>query len=243
MGKVRAKVLLTLAAAIAASLVLVSTTFGQRGIDLFPPQVKLTYASRPAPIPVPAEGRIPVSLRLATSIEMDDGSHPPPLRELRFEFDRQFRLDLGDVPTCPSGIRSQSRTGEDPCPEARIAFGRSKWDVAFPGQEPVQVEGRTTAYKIDSRRVALHVFLPAPVTADVVATAEVSRAPKGNLYGLLIAASVPKVAGGYGSLVDLRLRFRKGLFSLACPQRRFQSKLTGSFVDGTRTSVATLVTC
>lgn len=243
MGKVRAKVALALAVAIATCLVATAAAFGQRGVDFFPPQVKLTYASHPAPIPVPSEGRIPVSLRLATSIEMDDGSHPPPLRELRFEFDRQFRLDLGDVPTCPSGIRSQSRTGEDPCPEARIAFGRSKWEVAFPGQEPIQVEGRTVAYKIGARRVALHVFLPAPVTADVVATVGISRVPRGTIYGLRMASSFPKVAGGHGSLVDLRLRFRKGLFSLSCPQRRFQSKLTVAFVDGTRASLATLTAC
>jgi hypothetical protein len=243
MGRFRAKVMLTLAVAAATFLVAAAATFGQRGIDFLPPQVKLTYASQPAPIPVAAEGRIPVSLRLASSIAMDDGSHPPAARELRFEFDRQFRLALGGVPTCPSGVRSQSRTGKDPCPEARIAFGRSRWEVAFPEREPIQVEGRTVAYKIDSRKLAFHVFLSAPVTADVVTTAELSRTPKGNLYDQVVTVSVPKVAGGYGSLADLRLRFRKGLFSLACPQRRFQSKLTSSFVDGTRVSVATLTTC
>jgi hypothetical protein len=243
MGKVRAKVLLTLAVAIATCLVGAGATFGQRGIDLLPPQVKLTYASQPAPIPVPAEGRIPVSLRLATSIEMNDGSHPPPARELRFEFDRQFRLNLRGVPTCSGGIRSHGRTGASPCPEAEIASGRSRWDVAFPGQQPVQVEGRTVAYKIPRGEIALHVYLSAPVAADIVTTVKLSRAPEGSRYGLVATASVPKVAGGSGSLIDLRLRFRRGLFSLACPQRRFQSQLTSFFADGTRASLATLITC
>lgn len=243
MGRFHAKAVLTLVAAIVVCLAATAAAFGQRGIDLFPPAVKLSYDAQPAPIPVPAEGRIPVSLRLATSIEMNDGSHPPPAQELRFEFDRQFRLALGDVPTCPAGVRSQSRGETNPCPEAEVASGRSKWEVAFPGQEPTQVEGRTTAYKIAPEKMVLRVFLAAPVVAEVVTTAKLSRAPKGGPYGIRLTATLPKIAGGSGSLLYLGLRFRKGLFSLACPQRRFQSKLTGSFVDGTRASVATFAAC
>jgi hypothetical protein len=243
MKRVRAKAVLTLALAIATSLVAAAASLGNRADDLFPPAALMRFSATPAPIPVPSEGRIPVSLRLATSIEIEGGSHQPPAKELRFEFDHGFQLALADVPTCPSGVRSQSRTGESPCPEARVASGRSRWDVAFPGQEPVQVAGRTTAYKIAPRKLVFHVFLEAPVTADVFTTVELSRAPRGDRYGLRATATIPKVAGGYGSLVDLRLRFRKGLFSLACPQRKVQSRLTADFVDGTRLIAAHFITC
>ena len=243
MGILRAKAVLALAVAVATCLVAAATASGQRPETPLPPDIDVTYDSQPAPIPVPSEERIPISLRLSTSIEMEDGSHPPPVRELRFAFDRQYRLDLGDVPTCPPGIRSQSRTGESPCPEAEIASGRSKWDVAFPGQEALQVEGRTVAYKIPRGKIAIHVFLPAPVTADVVTTVELSRAHKGSRFGLLATASLPKVAGGNGSLLYLGLRFDKGLFSVACPQRNLQSSLAAGFVDGTRVSVGSLTPC
>lgn len=244
MGRFRAKLALTLAVVVAAGLVFVGATFGHRPDNQPPPEIKVSFDAQPAPIPVPTEGRIPVSLRLATSIASEDGSHPPPATELRFAFDRQFRLALGSVSTCPSsGIRSQSRTGEVACPEAKIASGWSRWDVAFPGQEPLQVSGRLTAYKIDARKLAIHTFLAAPVTADVVTTAELSRAPKGSRYGLRVTAVIPKVAGGNGSLINMRLRLRKGLFSLACPQRRFQSGLDSRFADGTRVSVASLSAC
>jgi len=243
MKGVRAKAVLTLLVAIVMSLVAAAPSLGDRTDDLFPPTALMRFSATPAPIPVPSEGRIPVSLRLATSIEIEDGSHPPPAEELRFEFDRGFRLALADIPTCPSGVRSQSRTEESPCPEARVASGRSRWDVAFPGQEPVQVAGRTTAFKIAPRKLAFHVFLAAPVTADVFMTVELSRAPAGDRYGLRATATIPKVAGGYGSLVDFRLRFRKGLFSLTCPQRKVQSRLTADFADGTRLVSAHFVTC
>lgn len=242
MGDLRAKTVLAFAAAVATCLVAATAVFGQRAETPLPPGIDITYDSQPAPIPVPSEGRIPISLRLATSIEMGDGSHPPATRELRFAFDRQYRLDLGDVPTCPPAVRSQGR-GESPCPAAEIASGRSSWDVAFPGQEPMQVEGRTVAYKIPRGKIAIHVFLPAPVTADVVTLVELSRAPKGSRYGLLATATLPKVAGGSGSLLYLGLRFDKGLFSVACPQRNLQSSLAAGFADGTRVTVGALTTC
>jgi hypothetical protein len=125
----------------------------------------------------------------------------------------------------------------------RFAVGRSKWEVAFPGQEPLQVEGRTIAYKIGPRRMAFRVFLPAPVTAEVLIPVEITRVPPGTIYKTRATATVPKVAGGYASLLHLGLHFRKGAFSLACLDRRFQSRLTADFVDGTRTSVALLRAC
>lgn len=243
MKKIRVKMILTFVFAISTSLILAAATFGQRADDLLPPEIQMAFASQPAPIPVPSEGRVPASLRLATSIEMEDGSHPPPATELRFALDRQFRLALADVPTCPSGVRSQSRTGESPCPESRVASGRSKWDVAFPEREPIQVEGRTVVYKVDSRKLAFRTFLPAPVTAEIATLVELSRAPKGSRYGLLATASLPKVAGGHGSLVDLGLRFRKGLFSVACPQRKLQSRLAIRFADGTLVSATSATAC
>lgn len=243
MERVCAKVVLAVAAVIATGLVAAAATFGQGADDLFPPDLQIAYTAQPAPIPAPSEGRVPVSLRLATSVSFEDGSHPPPATRLRFAFDRQLRLALDDIPACRSGVRSQSRTGESPCPESRIASGRSKWDVAFPGQEPVLVEGRTSAYKIDSRKMAFHVFLSAPVTADIVTTVELSQAPRGSRYGLLATASIPKVAGGSGSLVYLALRFRKGIFSAACPQRDLKSSLAARFAEGTLASVTSTTVC
>ncbi|HWJ42982.1 MAG TPA: hypothetical protein VNR67_06085, partial [Solirubrobacterales bacterium] len=162
MERVSGKVLLALAAALATCLIATAATFAQRADAPLPPNVQMSFAAQPAPIPVPSEGRMPVSLRLAASISLEDGSHPPAASRLRFDLDRRFRLDLGDVPACPSGIRSQGRTGRDPCPEARIASGRSGWEVLFPGQEPIRAEGPTTAYKIARDRMAIRAFVTGP---------------------------------------------------------------------------------
>ena len=242
MERFRAKVALALAAAFATGLIAAVASFGQGPSIPLPPDIRMTLSAEPAPIPVPSEGRIPVSLRLATSISTDAGSHPAPATRILFEFDRQFQLTLAGLPNC-SQAAFGPRTARSPCEEVRFASGRSIWEVAFPGQEPTQVEGRTIAYKIGPRRMAFRVFLPAPVTAEVLIPVAVKKAPTGSVYGLGATAVIPKVAGGYGSLLRLGLRFRKGVFSLACPKRRFQASATATLVDGTRLSMATVTTC
>ncbi|HXQ88234.1 MAG TPA: hypothetical protein VN733_01225 [Solirubrobacterales bacterium] len=242
MERNRAKAVVTLVVVIAASLVAATATFGQRKIDLLPPDLQLAYTAKPAPTPAPSEGRIPIGLRLAASISFEDGSHPPAATRLRFEFTRQFGLDLTDLPTCPRSSLGP-RSARSPCEEVRFAAGRSTWEVAFPGQERFQVEGRTIAYKIGPRRMAFRVFLPAPVVAEVLMPVQLTPVSAGSVYKLRAEASIPKVAGGAASLLHLGLRFRKGVFSLACSQRRLQSRLTADFADGTRLSVALLRPC
>jgi hypothetical protein len=64
-----------------------------------------------------------------------------------------------------------------------------------------------------------------------------------GIYGLSAAASIPKLAGGSGSLTYLGLRFRKGLFSAACPKRHLQFGVADSFADGTSAAGGLIVTC
>lgn len=63
------------------------------------------------------------------------------------------------------------------------------------------------------------------------------------IYGFRASVPIPKIAGGYGSLVQLGLRFRKGLFSVACPQGRLQSRVTDSFADGSVVGGTVITTC
>ncbi|HEX5989689.1 MAG TPA: hypothetical protein VFY75_05715 [Solirubrobacterales bacterium] len=243
MGRFRAKAVLTLAVVFGAGLAVASATFGQRLIILLPPDLQLAYTARPVPVPAPSEGRVPVGLRLAASISTEDGSHPPAATELKFKLDRQMRIVLADAPRCPSGSHFDVRTGKSPCETVRLASGRSRWEVAFPGQQPLQVTGRTIAYKIGPRKMAFWTYLSAPVTAEILIPVELKRAPGESVYGTWATASIPKVAGGSGSLLHLGLRFREGLFSLACSKRRLQSGLDIRFVDGRRLYIASIVNC
>lgn len=210
-------------------------------LDDLLPHLHTSLTAEPAPLPVPSEGRIPVSLRLAEAI-WTDGPPPPALAEARFEFDRNFRLDLSQVERCPAGPRFDIRTGVSPCEKYRFASGWIKVNVAFPENTPITVKGRAIAFESAPREFMIHAFLPAPVTALIAIPVEIGRARDG-IYGLRATAAIPKIAGGYGSLVYLGLRFRKGLFSVACPQGHLQSRLINTYADGTKLSGASVTTC
>jgi hypothetical protein len=204
------------------------------------PHLHTTFSAAPSPIPVSSEGRIPVSLRLADSIWTDDGTHPPAATEVRFELDKDYRLDMADVPTC----KPTSRVPRDqsPCDVGKVASGRMQVEVEFPEEQPVRVVGDATAYKTGPRSLTILTYLSAPVTAMMMFPVEVERGAPG-IYDLRATAAIPKIAGGSGSLTYLGLRFRKGLFSAACPQERLQVGVRNAFVDGEVSDGAIVTTC
>jgi hypothetical protein len=236
-GTVAATVLL------AVTIGTVATAAHGKRLDDLLPHLRTGFAAEPVPIPAPSAGRVPVGLRLADSISTDDGSHPPAATEARFEFGKQFRIDLSGVPRCPAGPHFDIRTPESPCEEVKFATGKMKFEVAFPELEPLLVTGRAIAFKTDDRKMTILAYFPAPITGEVVIPVQLGRAPGRSVYGITATASIPKVAGGYGSLVYLGLRFRKGIFSVACPDRRLQSRVTNTFADGSVSSLARLANC
>lgn len=210
-------------------------------IDIGPPVLHIGVVATPAPIPAPSEGRIPVSLRLSNSVWTDGRSHPPAATEVRFELDKHLLLDLSGVPRCPwAPTQSYPTFDWSSCKLAIVAGGRLKWEVASP--EAVRVGGAATVYRGNRNKLLIRTNVPAPVSGEVIIPVELSPTSEGR-YGLRATASIPKVAGGSGSLTYLGLRFRKVLFSAACPNRRLQSRVADTFADGTRLTGGLIITC
>jgi len=212
-------------------------------LDDLLPHVQSIPSVAPAPIPAPSEGRIPVSLRLADTISTDDGSHPPAATEVRFDLDRQLRLDMSGVPRCPwVPIQSYPRFDWGSCKPAIVAGGRIKWEIALPEQEAFRTGAKAIAYRGNRNKLLIRTYVPAPINGEVIIPMALSPVSEGS-YGLGATATIPTIAGGSGSLTYLGLRFRKGLFSAACPKRRFQFSVTDTFADGTEAGGGLVTTC
>lgn len=239
-GRFRQGLGVALAVCLLAALVGAGSSSAERLIDIGLPNLHTGLVATPAPIPAPSEGRIPVSLRLANSIWTDDGTHPPAATEVRFALDKQLRLDMAGVPICKPASRIPR--DQTPCDEGKVASGRIQLEVQFPEQQPMRVLGDATAYKTGPRSMTVFAFLPAPVTGMLLVPVTISRGGSG-IYGFEVTASIPKAAGGSGSLTYLGLRFRKGLFSAACPKWRLQARVTDTFADGTRLAGGSITTC
>jgi hypothetical protein len=226
-----------LGATAAAALILLPACFAAASGP-----VTSTFTAIPAPVPVPREGRLPVSLRLADAIETTSGSHPPVTTAARFELDKSLRLDMADVATCSPLQGRQVERGRSPCKVGKLAAGRLEAEVQFPEQGPVRVSGEATAYKTGSRKMLINAFLGAPVVGALLIPVKVGEVP-GDRYGIKLIAAIPKLAGGSGSLTYLGLRFRKGLFSATCPDGSLQSSGANILADGTDSAGGSILRC
>jgi hypothetical protein len=206
------------------------------------PLVTTAFTATPAPIPAPRERRMPVSLRLADTIATINGSHPLATTAVRFELDEAFRFDMTKVAACSPLQGRDAERSRSPCDVGKLAGGRLETETQFPGQGPVRVSGEATAYKTGPRKILIYTYLGAPVTASILIPVKVGEAP-GDRYGVKFTAAVPKLAGAAGSLTYLGLRFRRGLFSAACPSGSLESGGANVSADGTVSAGSSTLRC
>lgn len=242
MGGVCAKVIGGLG--MAAVLFFVSTGAGSADEEPVAPlpTVRTLFSAKPSPVPTPGQGRVPVGLRLLDRISTTDSSHPRATKAILVELDQQLDIHLAKVERCPSGVHFDIRTPKDPCAEFRFGTGTITIEAAFPGQQPLSVTGRAIAFAQGPGKLMIHVDLPAPTVGRIAIPITVGKEAGGG-YGIKMIAAVPKIGGGYGSITSLDLRFRKGIFSAACPQGRLQSRATNTFADGSTSAAGVITTC
>lgn len=183
----------------------------------------------------------PITFNVAAKIaSLDpDEKHPPALREFLIEGDKHGSINVKGLPTCTSG-QLQSRTSKaarEVCGPALIGSGKTDVEVQFPEQPPILAHSELLAFnggfKGGVTTILVHAYLTAPVVAAVVTTVKVRKIHKGR-YGLESIASVPKIAGGSGSVVFFTLTLKKGIISATCPDGHLNARGTAVFADGTR---------
>ena len=82
-----------------------------------------------------------------------------------------------------------------------------------------------------------------PTPAAVVTTVKIKKIHNGR-YGLLAQSSIPKIAGGSGSVTHFNLTInKKGVLTAKCPDGKLQAHGTAVFSDGTRPSAEVIRTC
>jgi hypothetical protein len=210
-----------------------------------------------APSKLPRREKVPITARLNGEIESRDGTHPPALQSIDIEIDKTIAIDAVGLPACKAGqIRSRSSSAaKSACGEALVGSGSAEVEVDFPEQTPFRstgpvllfnggVKGRTTS-------VLLHAYVNVPAPTAFVTTAEVTRIDGGR-YGLRIAATIPKITGGAGSVTNFDLKVgrkytykgqKKSFLLASCPTGTWLTKGEALFADGTRLGITHAFTC
>lgn len=199
----------------------------------------------------------PIALRVEGKIATIDGSHPPALKEVIIEGDKNAVVDSKGIPTCKAGQLQarDTKAVEATCGPAIIGSGQTTVEVQFPEQRPVPVtsklllvnggtSGGTTTWYV-------HAFFSAPVTGAIVTTVKIKKHNHGR-FGTLSVASVPKIANGAGSVTSFNLSIDKTVkvkgksyhpITAKCTDGKLEVNGEAVFADGTKVSAVVVRTC
>jgi hypothetical protein len=210
-----------------------------------------------SPSKLPRHGSAPITARLEAEIGTTDGSHPPALSHVALQVDRTIGIDAAGLPTCRLAqiVATSSAAAKRACPDAIIGAGSAQVEVAFPEQEPFSSSGPVVLFNGGVRGkttlVLLHAYVDVPAPTAIVVPAEVVRLGKGP-FGLEILATIPRIAGGAGSVTAFRLvvgrRFTRAgkkvsLLTASCPSGSYRTEGEAEFADGTELSIDHVFPC
>jgi hypothetical protein len=249
---------LTLTLAFGASLAIAGIALAaNKPIVVILGNLKITANGTFSPKELPKNKLAPITLNVSGKIETLDGKHPPALKELIVEADKNGAVNAKGLPACTAGKLEAKTTQEAraTCKPALVGEGKTDVEVEFPEQAPFIAKSKLLAFnggvKGGTTTIFVHAFLTAPVTAAVVTTVKVTKIHKGR-FGLKSVATVPKIAGGYGSPVSFSLKLgrdftykgKKQSYLLAkCPDGHLVAKGMGVFSDGSRLTGHLVRTC
>lgn len=164
------------------------------------------------PLQRPKDEFAPAFFKAKGEISTLDETHPPAIREAVADLDADGALDPVGLPACSySQLVAQTVAAvRRVCGGAIIGTGVASGEVAFPEQAPIHVTSPMTllngGVKNGVTTIFIHGFITVPTPAAVVSTATVSRVRHGH-YGMRVVLKVPRIAGGSGSITDVRFKF------------------------------------
>ena len=199
----------------------------------------------------------PISALFEGKVKTLDGTHPPALKEVVIEADKNTGIDVKGYPACTSAkLQSQdSSHARAICGDSILGKGVTNVEIQFPEQAPIPVNSPLTLFNGGEQggviTLFVHAYITVPTPAAIVTTVKVSKIRNGR-YGLKSVASVPKIAGGSGSVLSFNLKVGKkftykgkrvSFLTAKCPDGKIQVHGTAVFSDGTRASAEVIRTC
>jgi hypothetical protein len=199
----------------------------------------------------------PVAFEAIGSIKTVDGTHPPAVKEVIIEGDKNVAVDTTGFPTCkPGRIQSTDTTAaEKACKAAIIGKGTTDVEIEFPEQPPIPVKSKLLVFNGGTSggvtTFFIHAYITVPTPAAIVTTVKIKRIHKGR-FGTKAIASIPKIAGGSGSVTSFSLKIDKkytykgkkmSVIASKCTDGKILANATAKFADGTSATAELIRTC
>jgi hypothetical protein len=172
--------------------------------------VRITFDGDFSPRALPRDHPAPIKIDIEGAISTTDGSHPPPVRRIEIALNSNGNISTLGLPACTGPLlqSTSSRTALARCRQALVGKGSFAAEVQFPTSEPVLATGRLLAFfgrKEGRPALFLHLYATTPVQATFVLPLTISHPDRGK-FGTVLAARIPTLAGGLGSVTRIELR-------------------------------------
>jgi len=190
---------------------------------------RLEFEPRGAVVPkrLQAHELAPVALEVGGKIFNEGGGHPPALREVMVDIDKDVAVDAVGLPACGrSQLESRDvAAARRVCREAIVGSGMAH--VGFASSEAVVeapltlINGGTSG---GETRLLIHSAIAVPDPVPLIATAKISKVQD----GLRTVWRIPPILEGDGSLLDFSFKIGRRFSS----QGAEHSYLAASCADG-----------
>jgi len=222
---------------------------GEKPVHVITGKLELTFNGGLTPKAVSKTKLTPVSLNVSGKIRTTDGSHPSAMKEFILEADKNTAVEVKGLPTCTAAkLQSQDTAhAEAICRSSIIGSGKATAEIEFPDQPPILAKSKIIAFNGGfaggTTTFFIHAYLTVPTPAAIVSTVKITKIHNGR-YGIKSVTTIPKIAGGSGSVTDFNLTInKKGVLLAKCPDGKIQAHGTAVFTDGTRASAEVIRTC
>ncbi len=252
---------LTLTIAACAALALTAVGFasaaGEGPVTVQVGNLKFTANGQFTPKALSKTKQTPIALTAEGKIATTDGTHPPAVKEVILETDKNGEINVKGLPTCSSGqLQSRdTKAAEAACGPAIIGEGQTQVEVAFPEQKPIQVNSKLLVinggFSGGTTTLYIHAYFSAPITGAIVTTVKIKKHVNGR-YGYKSVATIPKIAGGSGSVTSFNLKINKGIkrngktfnpLTAKCTDGKLQAHVEAKFSDGTKATTEIIRAC
>lgn len=208
--------------------------------------VAVSVTANVFPRELPARGNAPAEIVSVTRIKATDGSAPPALSKIEFNFDKHGRIDAKGLPVCTMAKLEGTtpQVARSRCAGAIVGGGVGKAEVRLPGQPPMQISSPLTLFNAPPTNglpsLIAHAYETVPAPEAVLVPIAVERVHKGR-YGYRIEIELPEIAGGFGAATLAKATVGKtwrrggktiGYVSAHCSGARLQVYGRLSFDDG-----------
>jgi hypothetical protein len=249
---------LAMGALVAVATVGIAAAAGGEGpVTVRVGELELTANGGFSPTTLSKTQQTPIAVRASGSVRMRDGGHPPAVREIIVEADKNGEAHTKGIPTCSSGQLQATDTEAalNACKSALIGEGTAVAQVAFAEQKPINVSSKLLLFNGGEKGGKMtwyaHAYFSNPISGAIVTTATITKIHHGR-FGTLGVIKIPQIAGGAGSGISFSLEIFKSVkvggktynpISAKCADGKLKVHVQGKFEDGTKAETEIIRAC